>query len=268
MKGALAALLMVVATTTEAFNYCTLSKYHQLCGKQGVAKACLNTMKDNLPHEVTKDAQDFIVDKHNALRSKVALGKQPGQPGAANMLEMTWDDELARIAQAYANKCHWGHDCSCENCNKCSCSSVGCRSVENNRFSVGQNIYKSWSAGSGPADKSFNFEAAIMSWYDEVDHFRSSTVSNSGSSQASTNGKAIGHYTQIVWAKSNKVGCGFVMYEDPSAKYPTLKAYSKYVVCNYGPAGNYIGQPIYEEGPAGSKCPSGTTADRRSGLCK
>jgi hypothetical protein len=26
----------------------------------------------------------------------------------------------------------------------------------------------------------------------------------------------VGHYTQLVWGETNKVGCGFVMYMDPA----------------------------------------------------
>lgn len=49
----------------------------------------------------------------------------------------------------------------------------------------------------------------------------------------------IGHYTQLVWAKSTKIGCGIV-------KYKELFFNKKYLVCNYGPAGNYMDRPVYE----------------------
>ena len=43
------------------------------------------------------------------------------------------------------------------------------------------------------------------------------------------------------------------------------------MVCNYGPAGNFIGSPVYEQGEAGSNCPSGTKKTRKpknqKGLC-
>ena len=37
-------------------------------------------------------------------------------------------------------------------------------------------------------------------------------------------------------------------------------------MCNYGPGGNWLGAPVYEQGEPGSNCPSGTqkTSD---GLC-
>jgi len=43
----------------------------------------------------------------------------------------------------------------------------------------------------------------------------------------------------MVWAKTTKIGCGLINYKSGSWN-------EKYLVCNYGPSGNYIGQPIYE----------------------
>lgn len=38
------------------------------------------------------------------LRSRVAAG-ETRQPGASNMMELQWDEELARLAQAHADQC-------------------------------------------------------------------------------------------------------------------------------------------------------------------
>ena len=50
--------------------------------------------------------KDSIVKKHNELRARVANGEetlgQPkgtGQPKAANMRQLVWNDELAEVAQ-------------------------------------------------------------------------------------------------------------------------------------------------------------------------
>ena len=47
------------------------------------------------------------------------------------MLELSWDEELAWEAQAHADTCRWGHDCS------------SCRRLQRWR-SVGQNLYQSY----------------------------------------------------------------------------------------------------------------------------
>ena len=43
-------------------------------------------------------------------RQMIALGQVPGQPAATNMKEMVWDEELAVIAQRWADQCMPGHD--------------------------------------------------------------------------------------------------------------------------------------------------------------
>ena len=43
-------------------------------------------------------------------RQMIALGQVKGQPAATNMKEMVWDEELAVIAQRWADQCMPGHD--------------------------------------------------------------------------------------------------------------------------------------------------------------
>ena len=52
-----------------------------------------------------------------------------------------------------------------------------------------------------------------------------------------------GHFTQLVWAETTHVGCGYIKFKDsanPSFPYAT------WVTCNYGPAGNFDGEPLYK----------------------
>ena len=65
--------------------------------------------------ELSEEAKQVIVDKHNELRRKIAKGEESrgvggGQPAAANMRELRWNDELATIAQRWTDQCTWGHD--------------------------------------------------------------------------------------------------------------------------------------------------------------
>ncbi len=53
--------------------------------------------------------------------------------------------------------------------------------------------------------------------------------------------KTVGHYTQIVWSSTTRVGCGFA---------PANKLAFGLVVCRYAPPGNFIGQFPYPVGTA------------------
>lgn len=64
--------------------------------------------------------------------------------------------------------------------------------------------------------------SAVKAWYDE------------GSSYNYNSANTYDHFTQVVWKGSTKVGCAY--------KDCTSTGWGKYVVCEYSPAGNVIGQ--------------------------
>jgi len=225
----------------DSFDYCTLGSTHQLCGTQGLGAKCIGTKDEGLYQTVTADDKAEILRVHNALRAKVAKGEQGSQPAASNMRYMVWDDELAATAQALANTCVYGHDKYAQ------------RATKDGRFEVGQNIAARWSYPKAPAK---SWETPINSWFSEVKDMTSSIVS----SFKSPTGVVIGHYTQIVWAKTYSVGCGFTQFKDGTW-------YQNLYVCNYGPAGNWGGEPVYEQGTACSACPAGTSCVDGA-LCK
>jgi len=57
-------------------------------------------------------------------------------------------------------------------------------------------------------------------------------------------------YTQLIWAKSEKVGCGYVLMADADDYH------IGYLVCHYSPAGNVEDAPV---AVGYSYCPTGTT---------
>lgn len=169
------------------------------------------------------------------------------------MLQMTWDPELAAIAQKWAENCKFDHDCN------------ECRAVEN--FPVGQSIFQSKTncPGGSCVDQTPDFKQAIEAFYNEVKDFDQRNIDKNG---AYPNRGDVGHFTQVIWAKSFRVGCGYVSHLDGSV----LK---HFLVCNYGPAGNYPKRPIYIAGPTCSNCPinscCGNTCPGENefkGLCK
>lgn len=66
--------------------------------------------------------------------------------------------------------------------------------------------------------------------YDEINNYNFSTG-------ASTNGKAIGHFTQIVWKTTTNIGVGI-------ATVKVNKYIRTYVVGKYLPAGNMVGSYV------------------------
>ena len=44
-----------------------------------------------------------------------------------------------------------------------------------------------------------------------------------------------GHYTQVVWGATTKIGCGRVQYKPSGAR-----SGKEMIICNYGKAGNFI----------------------------
>lgn len=196
-----------------------------------------------------------IVDKHNELRRKVAKGEESqgvtgAQPPAANMNELVWDDEVAKMAQTWADQCP-------------------AKSHDSNRKMVdgtsrgeycGQNVYNSWSSR-GPSSKK-SLSGAVQAWYDEVKDFDKAGVNayNSGSDTGTT-----GHYTQVVWGSVTKIGCGYNYRVDP-ADGPNPGWYHETIVCNYCRGGNMLGSKMYITGTAGSACPA-DRPNNKDGLC-
>jgi len=172
-----------------------------------------------------------ILNVHNRVRNHVARGHEKRgkakQPSATNMLEMFWDNELAQMAQNWADQCKIAHDCR------------KCRQVE--RFNTGQNLYMSKKTN---LDTEPDWDAAIRSWYNEVTLFLPNMINPFRFE------KTIGHYTQVVWAVTDKVGCGYSVYKD--GKF-TVKLY----VCDYGPVGNTAKAAMYEAGDPCTNCPAG-----------
>lgn len=111
-----------------------------------------------------------ILESHNRLRSSVAQGRVPNQPGAENMREMVWDEELALKAQQWANQCTFQHDPS--------------RYLD--RFTMGQNLAIIWSTIPLAPDDG-DFPSRIQNWFNEVRKY-------AWGAQWSP---ATGHYSQV-----------------------------------------------------------------------
>jgi Cysteine-rich secretory protein family len=177
---------------------------------------------------LTQAEANAVLVSHNQVRSGVAST-------AANMTRLVWDANLATVAQNWANQCNFSH-----NPNSNSDYAV----LSTNTGQVGENIFVTTTsranALTGPG-------SAVPFWASEGIDYNFST-------NTCADGKVCGHYTQLVWANTLRVGCG--IQQCPTiAGLPSTFNNGQLVVCNYNPAGNFIGQSPYIGGVTGSQCP-------------
>jgi len=226
-------LLLALTCAGQSSDYCGITRQHTMCRNKGLGPLCGTPGERGLlPQE-----QGEVLDYHNRLRSRVARGLT-SQPPAGNMRQLQWDQELARVAQRLADQCKFAHDCP------------DCRRVA--RFKVGQNLYQSFTTRTG---RGVNWRAAVDSWFNEIDQFPTSSVHRYRFSPET------GHYSQLVWAETDRIGCGVTQFKKGRFN-------ARLYVCNYGTTGNIVRRPVYRQGSACSSCPCATECSTSyPGLC-
>ena len=127
---------------------------------------------------------------------------------ATPMPALAWNSAIAATAQAWANNCQFMH-------------SGG---------SYGENIYADTGQG--------NAQAVVADWVSEKQFYSYST-------NTCASGKSCGHYTQVVWAKSLRLGCGVKQCTTGSPFGSFNGGRWTFWVCNYDPPGNFNGQRPY-----------------------
>lgn len=153
--------------------------------------------------EISKKDQKSIVGVHNVYRNSLKLAK------------LEWSDELAKTALTWAtslemNGCPLAH------------------SPAEIRNGYGENLYAGWSSASGYR---INIKNGVYAWGKEKSYY-------DYSKNACKAGQMCGHYTQMVWKNTRKVGCAL-------AQCQTDQQTTEILVCHYDPPGNYSGQRPY-----------------------
>uniref|UniRef100_A0AAZ1X0W8 ShKT domain-containing protein n=1 Tax=Oreochromis aureus TaxID=47969 RepID=A0AAZ1X0W8_OREAU len=112
------------------------------------------------------------------------------------------------------------------------CGSTSCCHVSHCQkgYHLGENLFYSSSLKS--------WTDVIGAWHSEVERYNYPI--------GSTNGKSIGHYTQVIWNSSYKVGCGATLCPDNIYYYG----------CHYYRAGNFRRWVPYTAGPPCESCPN------------
>lgn len=232
-------LAFLVTPSVSGCKYAKFSPSHTMCRTSTATCRVLEK-------SVGKDDINIVLNLHNSFRATIASGKERNQPQAADMKQLEWDEELASIAQRWAEECKASPDCT------------ECREVD--RFPVGQNIrrHRRTSSKTRGPDVAPDWEATIKNWSESMQEFKSPSLitSYSHSSKYET-------YSQVVWGNTSYVGCGFTGFQEGRWD---VRLY----VCNYGSGGNIIDHEVYKVGAPCSACPEGWSkcSTKYPGLCE
>ncbi|XP_022762227.1 pathogenesis-related protein 1-like [Durio zibethinus] len=115
---------------------------------------------------------------------------------------MTWDNNVAAYAENYANQ------------------RIGDCNLVHSSGPYGENL--AWSSGD------LSGTDAVTMWVNEKADY-------DYNSNTCAPGKVCGHYTQVVWSKSVRLGCAKVRCNNGGT----------FIGCNYDPPGNFIGEKPY-----------------------
>nr|CDS27338.1 venom allergen (val) protein [Hymenolepis microstoma] len=211
--GALAIGILLTASTAHGKKCCCCEGLKEGVDS-GSADSATNDEMHNDHRSEYEEGGDSVSDSEgpqtpemklvfnltNAYRRMVAKGEVENQPKSDKIHDLKWNNELARMAQKHASLCGYGHN------------TYGERQTKKFEW-VGQN-YAAYSS----------LEEDMEKWFNEHKyyHYDSNTCDTD---------EACGHYTQLVWADTTDVGCGWEECKDDD---DTLY----YLVCHYGPSGN------------------------------
>jgi pathogenesis-related protein 1 len=151
---------------------------------------------------ITAAQRDEIIAQHNLFRAEV--GVPP----------LTWDDTIAAGAQQWAD------------------AKEADGRFEHSGTDLGENL-----AGGGVKDATIRLATGVGVTPPDDERANYQTDPQPAGQEK----KQVGHYTQIVWSSTTKVGCGFA---------PADKLAFGLVVCRYSPPGNFRGQFPYPVGTA------------------
>ncbi|XP_067654464.1 cysteine-rich venom protein Mr30-like [Haliotis asinina] len=176
---------------------------------------CLTDNPGAVSIVLTPQQKQDIVDRHNYQRANIS--------GAANMLKIVWDEEIAVVAAKWARQCVNGHE-----------STPLKRSIPRlPGISIGQNVGSGWPS----------FLSLITDgWSAEAAWFRYGV--------GSINGSDVRHYTQIINEHVSRIGCGQAICTLQGVQIP-------FYVCNYarGQRSNEVAKPYCSSTDPTTTCP-------------
>lgn len=131
--------------------------------------------------------------------------------------EIEWSDDLSDQAQEWAN-------------NLAKKDKIYHSSSES-RVNQGENLYYSFtSQNRKPVFSKSPAKDASLAWYNEINDYKYSAYGSKLNESV-----MIGHYTQMVWKSTTKVGIALARSSEGK----------EYIVARYSPPGNYLGKYPY-----------------------
>jgi len=118
--------------------------------------------------------------------------------------DLVWDEELAEVSLEWAT----------------FLANDGCYLEHDWDSPLGENLY--WSTFESTA------KDVVLSWASEVEFY-------DYESNSCEEGEMCGHYTQLIWSTTERVGCDIALCPDQSEIW----------MCNYDPIGNWSGERPY-----------------------
>lgn len=135
--------------------------------------------------------------------SKLLLDSHNHYRQELNLPPLTWSDELASSAREWADQL------------------AASKSFRHSTTKHGENL---WMGTAG----AYTQKDMVDSWGSEKQYYQHETylkVPPAG---------VVGHYTQIIWRNTTRVGCGIASFSGQEV-----------LVCQYDPPGNWVGQRPY-----------------------
>jgi len=183
-----------------------------------------------------------LLNKHRRTRALANHG--------SGLRTMVWDSYLAHVASIHSRGCSWGH------------TTAATRTSRYNHlfhpakhYSVGENI--AFTTGF-ITNASSLFDGFVVGKRGECAKF----VSQNCPAVSRTNFEGWGHYSQIIWSTTTRVGCAWTQCSRNSPFPSYSHGQWTYLVCNYANAGNYLGKTYNYPGKkkycSHAMCPSST----------
>merc|ERR1719223_177167 len=152
--------------------------------------------------------------------------------GITPLHTLSWNNQAANTALNYAKQCNYAHN--------------------PNRGNYGENIYASSNSAwvnnpPSTSQQQTTYNNAATSWWNENQYYNIYAGCQQGQvcgACKAPSGKECGHYTQMAWNHTTSLGCGGVLCNKNSPFSGSLSVWY-FVVCDYAPPGNYIGQYPY-----------------------